>query len=201
MSAQLPSADAQGAGRWPWPRSSARFESRGAFRLKVFVVHLGWPRTHQGFGGSNRDAARRSLESCCAWPTLGVRLAIEVIPNELSTPASLVDLIEDVSSADLGICMDVGHARLRACVEAIEITSGHLALLHLHDNRGRRRSSRPSAGAIDWPTTVALQKVGYDGDLFVAAASSGRARNRLVKARDALRQIENMLRPAQDAEA
>ena len=24
--------------------------------MQVFVLHLGWPRTHKGFGGSNRDA-------------------------------------------------------------------------------------------------------------------------------------------------
>ena len=82
--------------------------------MKVFVVHLGWPRTHKGFGDSNRDAARRSVEELfeIAEP-LGVRLAVEVIPNELSRPGSLVHFVEeDLESAEIGICLDFGHAHL-----------------------------------------------------------------------------------------
>jgi sugar phosphate isomerase/epimerase len=167
--------------------------------MKVFVVHLGWPRTHKGFGGSNRDAARRSLETLfeVAEP-LGVRLAVEVIPNDLSRPGSLVHLAEEgLESADIGICLDVGHAHLEGdLIDAIEITSGHLALLHVHDNRGRVDDHLvPFDGTIDWPAAVtALQKVGYDGALIVEAASRGPARDTLVRARAALRRIENMLK-------
>ena len=167
--------------------------------MQVFVVHLGWPRTHKGFGGSNRDAARRSLETLfeMAEP-LGVRLAVEVIPNDLSRPGSLVHLAEEgLESADIGICLDVGHAHLEGdLIDAIEITSGHLALLHVHDNRGRADDHLvPFDGTIDWPAAVtALQKVGYDGALIVEAGSRGPARDTLVRSRAALRRIENMLK-------
>ncbi len=166
--------------------------------MKVFVVHLGWPRTHKGFGGSNRDAARRSIETLfeMAEP-LGVRLAVEVIPNDLSRPGSLVDFAEeDLDAAEIGICLDVGHAHLDGdVVDAIEITSGHLASIHLHDNRGRADDHLvPFDGTIDWPAAMtALQKVGYEGVLIFELATRGPARDTLVRARAARRKMEGMI--------
>ena len=100
-------------------------------------------------------------------------------------------------SAEIGICLDVGHAHLEGdLIDAIEITSGHLASLHVHDNRGRTDDHLvPFDGTIDWPAAVtALQKVGYDGALIVEAAPRGPARDTLVRSRAALRRIENMLK-------
>jgi sugar phosphate isomerase/epimerase len=167
--------------------------------MKVFVVHLGWPRTHKGFGGSNRDAARRSLEALfeMAEP-LGVELAVEVIPNDLSRPGSLVNLAEeDLESAEISICLDLGHAHLDGdLVDAIEVVSGHLACVHVHDNHGRADDHlMPFEGTIDWPAAMtALQKVGYDGALIFEAASRGRSRDTLARARDVRRRMENMMK-------
>ena len=64
----------------------------------VLVVHIGVPRWAPSAPADNsRDAARRSVEalSAAAEP-LGVRIAIEVIPNELSRPDSLVHFVENV---------------------------------------------------------------------------------------------------------
>ncbi len=80
--------------------------------------------------------------------------------------------------ADLGICMDVGHARLMGdVVDAIETCSGHLITTHLHDNRGRNDDHLvPGKGVIDWDATLlALQKIGYDGVwMFELAAAAER---------------------------
>src|SRR5579864_5136229 len=59
----------------------------------VFVVHLGTPASKGG--ENNRTAAFRSVEDICrlAEP-IGVRVAVEVIPNPLSDPASIVALLE-----------------------------------------------------------------------------------------------------------
>jgi sugar phosphate isomerase/epimerase len=166
--------------------------------MKVFVVHLGWPRTHKGFGGSNRDAACRSLDTLfeMAEP-LGVRLAVEVIPNDLSRPGSLVHLAEeDLESAEIGICLDLGHAHLEGdLIDAIEITSGHLASVHLHDNRGRADDHLvPFDGTIDWPAALtALQKVGYDGAMIFEPAPRGPTKEALVRTRHARRQMEALI--------
>ena len=107
----------------------------------VFVVHLGVPRTlTSGPVDSARDAARRSVEALQqAAEPLGVRVAIEVIPNEMSQPGSIVHFIENVVDAGaVGICLDVGHAHLDGnVVDAIETVSEYLVAVHLHDNRRR----------------------------------------------------------------
>jgi sugar phosphate isomerase/epimerase len=166
--------------------------------IEVFVVHLGWPRAHKGFGGSNRDAARRSIEELFALSEpLGVRIAIEVIPNDLSRPGSLVHLAEeDLESEDVGICLDFGHAHLEGdLVDAIEIVSGHLLSIHVHDNRGRADDHLvPYEGTIDWPAAItALQKVGYDGAMIFEIAGRGPTRDILNRARSARRQMEQLL--------
>jgi sugar phosphate isomerase/epimerase len=166
--------------------------------VKVLVVHLGWPRAHARFGGSNRDAARRSIEELflIAEP-LGVRIAAEVIPNDLSRPGSLVHLIaEDLESAEIGICLDFGHAHMEGdLVDAIEVASGHLSAVHVHDNRGRADDHLlPFEGTIDWPAALtAVQKVGYDGPMIFEIAGRGTTRDMLVRARAARRQMEGMM--------
>ena len=109
---------------------------------------------------------------------VGVRLAVEVIPNALSTARQLVRLIEDEDLPALGICLDVGHARLQGdVVEALETVAGYLVTTHLHDNGGRKDDHLlPFDGVIDWPELlIAFQKVGYDGTLMfeLAAAADG----------------------------
>src|SRR5262245_3907523 len=68
----------------------------------VLIAHLGLPRSQQPSPTDNsRDAARRSIEELqrLAEP-LGVRIAIEVIPNELSQAGALVHFVEEVLEAN-----------------------------------------------------------------------------------------------------
>ena len=166
--------------------------------LKVLVIHLGWPRTQTRFGGSNRDAARRSVEELflLAEP-LGVRIAVEVIPNDLSRAGSLVHLIEeDLESAEAGICLDFGHANLDGdLVDAIEVVSGHLAALHVHDNPGRADDHlMPFEGTIDWAAALtAVQKVGYDGPMIFEITGRGSTKETLARARTARQRMERMM--------
>ena len=93
-----------------------------------------------------------------------------MIPNELSRAGSLVHFVEeDLDDADVGICLDFGHAHLDGdVVDAIETVSEHLIATHVHDNRGRTDDHLvPFDGTIDWPGALtAVQKVGYDGTLM-----------------------------------
>jgi sugar phosphate isomerase/epimerase len=107
---------------------------------------------------------------------VGVRLALEVIPNEISRAGSLVSLIEDQIDADgAGICLDTGHAHIIGdATEAIEACSGHIVTTHLHDNRKRSDDHLvPYDGTIDWDAALlAFQKVGYDGAFIFELAIS-----------------------------
>ncbi len=109
-------------------------------------MHGGVPEPYGGPADNHLASLVRSLEELSpVAEQYGVRLAVEVIPNALSTPSALVDLIEsDIDAADLGICMDVGHARLMGdVVDAIETCSGHL-ITHTpaRQPRPERRPSR-----------------------------------------------------------
>ncbi|HET9704610.1 MAG TPA: sugar phosphate isomerase/epimerase family protein [Vicinamibacterales bacterium] len=134
---------------------------------ETLVLHCGVPDPYGAQADNHLTSLVRSLEEL--WPVAEryrVQLAVEVIPNRLSTPASLVGLIESEIEARLGICMDIGHARLMGdVVDAIEACSGHIVTTHLHDNRGRNDDHLlPGKGVIDWDAAlVAFQKVGYDG--------------------------------------
>ena len=126
-------------------RQAAVREAEAALQIareipaSVFVVHLGTP-TVQG-GENNRAAAQRSVEEICrlAEP-IGIRVAVEVIPNPLSDASSLVALLErDLEAQTAGICLDLGHAFLLGDVaDAVETVAEHLITTHVHDNGGKK---------------------------------------------------------------
>jgi sugar phosphate isomerase/epimerase len=166
---------------------------------KVLVVHAGVAAPDGAAADNHLPSLIRSLEELSPVAAgVQVRLAVEVIPNDLSTPAALVELLEsDIDAAGLGICMDVGHARLMGdVVDAIEACSGHVTATHLHDNRGRTDDHLvPGQGIVDWDAAMlAFQKVGYDGAWMFELAMAAERRpvlERAIKARD---RFESLLR-------
>lgn len=151
--------------------------------FKFLVVHLGVPiAQHPGPEENDRDAAIRSIQEIHAMAdAAAVTVALEVMGNGLSTPPDLIEMLErNFADADMGICMDVGHAHLLGDTgEAIETTSEYLVTTHIHDNR--RQSDDhivPFQGSINWAAAImAFEKIGYDGVLMyeVKAAESPRA--------------------------
>jgi len=185
-------------------RQQAVQEARHTLRLaddvpyRYLVVHVGVPAEYaSGPADNHRDAARRSVEELAeAAAQHGVQIALEVIPNDLSKPESLVRLIEDLELPQVGICMDVGHALLMGDVaDAIETVAGHLVTTHLHDNDGRKDDHRvPFEGRLDWPNALmAFQKVGYDGVMLLELANSSDPQDVLARARGARTRFEEIL--------
>lgn len=166
---------------------------------EFLVVHVGTPDSlHPHSKDNDRHAARRSLDHLQRLvDPLGVRLALEVIPNALSTVASLTGLLEDeLELPAAGICMDFGHAFLMGdVVDAIEAASGHLITTHVHDNHGTRDDHlTPFDGGIDWATAlIAAQKIGYDGTWMMEVANTGRPVAVLEAARRARGRLEDLL--------
>ena len=163
--------------------------------FKYLVVHLGIPDGQSPAGNDNqRDAARRSVEELVALASkVNVRVALEVMPNALSSASAICQLIEDqLEGLDVGICLDYGHAYLMGDLsDAIETVSGHLWTTHVHDNDGRNDDHRvPFAGRIDWDAAIMeTQKIGYDGVLMFEVADTGdpiEVLKRTVKARERL---------------
>jgi sugar phosphate isomerase/epimerase len=164
------------------------------------VVHLGVPDSASPDATDNRvDAARRSIQELHEMARrAGVTLALEVIPNRLSGADALVSFIEnDLEGANVGICMDVGHAFIMGDLgDAIETCSGHLVTTHLHDNRRRTDDHlAPGEGLIDWPAALmSLQKIGYDGTWMFEVANTSTPLAVLQKTQAARRRFEDLLR-------
>ena len=214
-SVHAPIAESLIGGRWGGPLSLASTDADARARavceaeialhiarripIRVLVAHLGLPRTQSASPDDNsRDAARRSVDELArAASPLGVRVAVEVIPNELSRVGSLVHFIEeDLEAVDAGVCLDFGHAHMDGdLLDAIEIASGHLASVHVHDNRGRTDDHLvPFDGTIDWPAAMTtLQKVGYDQTMMLEIAAHGSSKDALGRAQKARERLERLL--------
>jgi sugar phosphate isomerase/epimerase len=166
----------------------------------VIVLHLGLPNGQPIPPGDNdAGALRRSLALVAeASAAAGVRLALEVIPNELATPAALRQWLEgDLELGDAAVCLDVGHAHLvGGAVEAAEMLSGYVITTHVHDNAGTADDHLvPFGGSIDWPAAMmALHKIGYAGPLVFELPDHGDADRVLRSATSAQRRLEAILR-------
>jgi sugar phosphate isomerase/epimerase len=214
-SVHAPVGEGFSAGRWNTPLSLASVNKEARVRavaeaeralqiarripFKVLVTHLGVPKWAPTAAADNsRDAARRSVEelSEIAAP-LGVKVGVELMPNELSRAGSLVHFVEGVVDAeDIGICLDMGHAQLEGDVgEAIETVSEHLIAVEVHDNNRRTDDHLvPFAGSIDWAGALtSVQKVGYDGALIFEIAGRGPTKEILARARKAREKMERLL--------
>src|SRR3954454_14233107 len=108
--------------------------------FRFLVQHLGTP--NEDFSDKKFEAAMTSIEHLRAFAKpLGVRILLENIPNELSTPEKLVEFIRASHLDDVGVCFDVGHAHLAGgVVQAFEILKDHIRSTHVHDNAGDRDS-------------------------------------------------------------
>ncbi len=177
----------------------AAIEIARSVPYEYLVVHLGIPDSQDpGPNDNNRDQARRSIEQIHAVAEpLGVRLALEVIPNELSTADSLVQMIEEeLDLPGVGVCLDFGHAAIMGdLLDAIETVSGHLLTTHVHDNRGKVDDHLvPFQGTIDWLAALMdVQKVGYEGTLLFELQSSEPSRTVLERAVAARARFEQIL--------
>jgi sugar phosphate isomerase/epimerase len=163
--------------------------------LSVLVVHPGLQDSLLSPGVQNsREAAVRSVEEIVALASpLGVRVALEVIPNAMATADALVELLDDLDMPELGVCLDFGHAHMQGdVVDAIESLSGVLAATHVHDNHGERDEHlAPFDGTIDWAGALtALQKIGYEGALMLELAGADPSAPALERARRAAARLE-----------
>jgi sugar phosphate isomerase/epimerase len=125
------------------------------FRFLIQHVGVG----NESFSEQKFEAAMTSVEHLRAFAKpLGVRLLLENIPNELSTPERLVELIRTMHFDDIGVCFDVGHAHIMTDVEpAFESVKNYIHSTHIHDNaRDRDAHLWPGAGTIDWKRTLEL---------------------------------------------
>ena len=166
--------------------------------FKYLVVHLGVPAEQGAAANDNQPgAAKRSVEEIVTLANeVNVRVALEVMPNALSTASAICHLLEEeLDGLDAGICLDYGHANLMGDLsDAIETVGGHLWTTHVHDNDGRKDDHRvPFAGRIDWDVAIMeTQKIGYDGALIFEVADTGDPIDVLKRTAKARERLEHL---------
>jgi sugar phosphate isomerase/epimerase len=179
--------------------TTAALELARRVPVSVLVVHPGLQDSLLSPAVQNsRDAAIRSVAEIAAFASpLGVRVALEVIPNAMATAEALVDLLDELDMPEVGVCLDFGHAHLQGdVVDAVEALSGVLLATHVHDNHGGRDEHlAPFEGSIDWTgALMALQKIGYDSTMMLELASADPPAPALVRARRAAARLEDAAR-------
>jgi sugar phosphate isomerase/epimerase len=125
--------------------------------FRFLIQHLGTG--NESFDERKFEAAMTSIEHLRAFAKpLGVRILLENIPNELSTPEKLVDFIQAAHFDDVGVCFDLGHAHMANGVsEAFEILKSLIRSTHVHDNKKDKDSHLwPGEGSIDWKQAIEL---------------------------------------------
>jgi sugar phosphate isomerase/epimerase len=125
--------------------------------FRFLVQHLGAP--NDSFDEKKFEAAMTSIEHLRAFAKpLGVCILLENIPNELSTPERLIEMIHAAHFDDVGICFDVGHAHLMSSVrEAFGVLRPHIRSTHIHDNDKEKDSHLwPGLGTVDWKEAMEL---------------------------------------------
>jgi sugar phosphate isomerase/epimerase len=127
--------------------------------FKHMVVHLGersdtWsPRTI--------EYAQTALEHLGAFARpLGVRLLVENLLSEATTPDHLVLILELGHLDNVGICLDLGHAHITVGVaEAVATLGSRIVSAHVHDNHGLKDEHLwPGDGSIGWPDVAEALK-------------------------------------------
>ena len=156
---------------------------------------------HLGTGGESFDerkfeAALTSVEHLRAFAKpLGVRILLENIPNELSTPDKLVDFIQASHFEDVGVCFDFGHAHLTSSVtEAFEIVKAHVRSTHVHDNSKDRDSHLwPGQGSIDWKEAMELLRSAPNTPPLLLEIESDEKVNPVDKMGEAFEKLEKIV--------
>jgi sugar phosphate isomerase/epimerase len=125
--------------------------------FRFLIQHLGVP--NESFSEKKFESAMTSIEHLRAFAKpLGVRILLENIPNDLSTPDKLMEMIHTAHFDDVGVCFDFGHAHMMSSVgEAFEILRAQICSTHVHDNdRVKDSHLWPGAGTINWKEAMEL---------------------------------------------
>ena len=134
-------------------------ESAEHIPFRNLIVHLG--EREDGWSQRSIEYAETALEHLGAFAApLGVRVLVENLTSEPTTPEHLVHILQFGHLDNIGVCLDLGHAHMTVGVSAaISTLANRIVSVHVHDNHGFKDEHLwPGQGTIDWPVTIkALQ--------------------------------------------
>jgi sugar phosphate isomerase/epimerase len=127
--------------------------------FRHMVVHLG--ERSDGWSQRTIENAETALEHLGAFARpLGVKLLVENLLSEPTTPEHLITILELGHLTSIGVCLDLGHAHVTVGVgEAISVLNSRIVSLHVHDNHGIKDEHLwPGDGSIAWPAAAEALK-------------------------------------------
>ena len=134
-------------------------ESAEHVPFRHLILHLG--ERDDGWSPRTIEHAETALEHLGAFARpLGVRLLVENLISEPTTPEHLVTILEMGHLDNIGVCLDLGHAHITVgIVEAISVLNNRIVSLHVHDNHGMKDEHLwPGEGTIKWPEVAEALK-------------------------------------------
>jgi len=134
-------------------------ESAERIPFKNMVIHLG--ERDDAWSQRSIENAQIALEHLGAFSRpLGVRLLVENLLSEVTTPEHLMLILEMGHLDNVGVCLDLGHAHITVgTLEAIATLGKRIVSVHTHDNHGEKDEHLwPGEGTIDWPAVTAALK-------------------------------------------
>lgn len=130
-------------------------ESAEHIPFSNMVVHLG-ERT-DAWSQRTIEYALTALEHLGAFAhPLGVKLLVENILNEATTPEHLMQILAIGHLNNVGVCLDMGHAHMTVGVaDAMATFGSRICSIHAHDNHAEKDEHLwPGDGTIDWTSAV-----------------------------------------------
>jgi sugar phosphate isomerase/epimerase len=134
-------------------------ESAELIPFSNLILHLG--EREDGWSQRSVEYAITALEHLGAFAhPLGVRLLVENLVSEPTTPEHLATILDLGHLNNVGVCLDLGHAHITVGIaEAIATLGGRIATLHVHDNHAVKDEHLwPGDGNIDWPAAIGAIK-------------------------------------------
>jgi len=130
-------------------------EAADTIPFKNLVVHLG--ERMDGWSPRTIEYAITALEHLGAFARpLGVRVLVENLLSEPTTPEHLLEILNTGHQDKVGVCLDLGHANMTVGVaEALGVLGSRIASVHVHDNHGMKDEHLwPGDGTIDWAAAM-----------------------------------------------
>jgi len=132
-------------------------ESAELIPFRYLVQHMG--EQNESTNQRKFDYMLTAVEHIRAFAKpLGVTLLLENIPNEVSEPGQLTEVLRVGHFKDVGFCFDFGHAHMHGSVRAdFELMQQHIMSTHIHDNNQNQDNHLwPGEGTIDWALAMQL---------------------------------------------
>lgn len=142
------------------------------FEARFAVIHPGHILGEGADESARYRQAARSLKALAPRAAgAGVVLAVENLPpNHVGSAFDrVVDLVAEVGSAAVGVCLDTGHANLYSPPQRPCAAAEHLVWIHAHDNHGQTDEHlMPGLGTVDWSQFRAdLDAIGFANPIML----------------------------------